>query len=429
MLPEWQGMKTVVLVLLCLAMICFPFSVAATNISLGLMLAAGLLSGMWWQGARALWQYHRALSVALVVYLVLVLIGMLWSIDSVWGIKILARHWFWLLLPIVVMVLSTQQNRNIFLAVMSFGLTANLVFCVLQANGLIDSHAAAGSSATNATGHIGHTSFGFIYGIWSAWLLHWGLIHRGGQAWLAWALALWAVVMVFMAQGQSGYIVTVGLLLLVVAKWVHAFRVRHLVVAGLALLLIVAAVMMLGTGKQRIIGTWQALVGSDQKVIRFSPQAGALSSTQARLAWWSMSIDIWKQSAFYGVGTGGFPQAVKLWQADPALQHGYINEYSQFKIVHPHNQYLITLVRYGLVGLVILLILIGVWIGSGVKRPWNNESTSPLIALTGVALMLHGLDSTSFEEHFSTIFALIMLGAGLSERYHGGERGIIVKGY
>jgi len=413
MLPEWQGMKTVAFILLCLAMICFPFSVAATNVLLGFMLAVGLLSRIWWQGLLVLWQEHRALSLALLAYLALVCIGMFWSIDPVWGVKILGRHWFWLLLPIVVMVLSTQRNRNVFLFIMSFGLTANLVFCVLQMNGLVDT-AVAGSDPDNATGHIGHTSFGFIYGIWSAWLLHWGLLHKGKQVWLAWALALWAVVMVFMAQGQSGYMVTVAVLLLVAVKWANKFKLRYIAMVGVLLVIVAGIAIGLGAGKDRIAGTLQALTQSVQQADD-DVQVGAHASAEARLAWWSMSVDIWRQSAFYGVGTGGFPHAVKAWQAQPALQHGYMNTYSQIAIIHPHNQYLLTLVRYGVFGVMLLLILLSVWIRLGLCRPWSETQAIPLIALSGVALVLHGLDSTSLEEHFSSIFAIILLGVGLSE--------------
>jgi len=412
-LPAWQGMKSVNLVLLCMSMLCFPFSVAAANVNLGLLLASGLLTGFWWQGACILWHQHRLLTLALLAYLLMVLIGITWSIDPAWGGKILSRHWFWLLLPIVVKTLFPSQNRQVFLAMMSLGLVANLVFCVLQANGLIDT-SVAGSDPDNATGHIGHTSFGFIYGIWSAWLFHWGLIHRGSQAWLAWGLAVWAVVMVFMAQGQSGYIVTVALLLLVAVKWMQRFKVKNMVMAGFVFLLIAGTVIAFGPGKERITGTWDALTQSGQQHTGNAVQTGAIASAQARLAWWSMSIDIWRQGTFFGTGTGGFPKAVRQWQQHPDLQHGYINAYSNIEIVHPHNQYLITLVRYGIPGLLLFLALMVIWIGKGMNRPWQNSSVSPLIALTGVALMLHGLDSTSLEEHFSSIFALILLGAGLS---------------
>ena len=234
LLPAWKGSESVALILLCLSMICFPFSVAATNVLLGLLLATGLFAGFWWRGVKQLWLDHGKLSIALIAYLTLVVAGLLWSIDSEWGLRILTRHWFWLLLPIVVTLLVSERNRKVFLAAMSFGLTANLIFCVLQANGLVDTNV-AGSTQQNATGHIGHTSFGFIYGIWSAWLVHWGLLRRDKLAWVAWGLALWAVVMVFMAQGQSGYMVTVALLLLVAVKWADTFRARNVVMLGVTL--------------------------------------------------------------------------------------------------------------------------------------------------------------------------------------------------
>jgi len=312
------------------------------------------------------------------------------------------------------MALFSESNRNTFLVAMSVGLSLNLLYCVLQANGWITIQGAAGSTMENATGHIGHTSFGIIYGIWSAWLLHWGLVNPGKWAWLARLLALWAVVMVFAAQGQSGYIVTVSLILLVAVKWGRSFHTKNIIVMAAVLLLIAAAAMLIGPGKERIQGTWQALTQSGEQGGGFA-QSGAHASTQARLAWWSMSLDIWRQGPFIGAGTGGFPKAVQTWQENPALQRGYMNAYSQFKIVHPHNQYMLTLVRYGLIGLFLLLVLIGVWVVDGVKRPWRNAPAAPLIALSGVALLLHGMDSISFEEHFSTIFAIILLGAGLSE--------------
>lgn len=412
--PDWQGAKTIGLIFLCLAMLSFPFSVAVTNIFLGLTLATGILSGLWWRGIKHIWNHYRLLLIALLAYLVMFPLGLIWSLDVEWGQHIIARHWFWLLLPIVVVVLISEKNRCAFLAAMSTGLIANLVYCVLQANGLVEGHADAGSSMDNPTGHIGHTSFGFIYGIWCAWLVHWGLLRRDRLAWLAWILALWAVVMVFMAQGQSGYMVTVALLLLVAVKWVNVFKRRGLFLTGMLVLFIAGAFIVFGPGKDRIMGTWHALTQAGQQEL-FVTQDYAKSSAQSRLAWWSMSVDIWRQSPFYGVGTGGFPKAVKTWQADPALQHGYRNAYSQIAIVHPHNQYLITLVRYGLVGLILLLVLISIWVRTGFGKPWAEVQAMPFIALSGMALALHGLDSTSFEEHFSSIFALVLLGVGLSE--------------
>ncbi|MDQ6981927.1 MAG: O-antigen ligase family protein, partial [Mariprofundus sp.] len=399
-IPDGEGKNSVALILLCLAMICFPFSVAASNIMLGLLLAVGLLTGIWWQGAVALWHDHTKLSIVLVAYLLLVLMGVIWSIDPTWGMKILGRHWFWLLLPIVVFVLSSERSRNTFLAVMSFGLVANLVYCVLQANGLIDSHAAAGSSADNPTGHIGHTSFGFIYGIWAAWLVHVGLLLQNNKRWLLWGLATWALVMVFMAHGKSGYLVTMAVMLIVGVKWLQESGKRKMVVSMLSVVLLLTALLAFGPGKERILGTWQVLSGTVQEELSFE-QKMAVSSVTSRLEWWKMSYQLWLDKPILGSGTGGFPKAATEWQID----HGADQQFARY-LSHPHNQYLLNMVRWGVVGLILLLGLLYFWIRAGLSVPWRKSVAMPLLTLTGVALLVHGLSSASMEEHFSTIFAL-----------------------
>ncbi|WP_240924052.1 O-antigen ligase family protein [Mariprofundus ferrooxydans] len=407
--PVWQGTKSVVLILLCLAMVCFPFSVAVTNIFLGLTLATGILSGLWWSGVRDLWHNYRLLFIAMMLYLALVPLGLLWSSDLEWGQRILARHWFWMLLPVVTMALSSERNRNIFLVTTSFGLTVNLAFCVLQANGLIESPAVAGSAVGNATGHIGHTSFGFIYGVWAAWLLHMGLICRNNTRWLLWGLASWAVVMVFLAQGKSGYIVTLVAFLLVAVKWLQEVGGRRMFVSFAFVLLVLSMFAALGPGKERVLGTWEALTGTAQGKLN-SDQMVAVSSATARLEWWKMSYNIWLEQPLLGVGTGGFPKASANWQAG----HMTGMEFA-VPLVHPHNQYLLSMVRWGVVGLLALLALLCFWIRTGTASPWRDRVALPLVTLTGVALLVDGLSTASLEEHFSTIFALILLATGLSE--------------
>jgi len=407
--PAWQGTKSLALILLCMAMLCFPFSVAATNVALGLMLATGVLTGLWWQGVAALWHGYRVLSLAIAAYLGLVIIGLLWSLDPAWGMKILGRHWFWMILPVIVMLLSDVKNRSILLFFVSLGLSLNLIYCVLQIFDVVSITLVGGSSSSNPTGHIGHTSFGFIYGIWAAWLLHTGLLCRNKLSWLLWGLASWAVVMVFLAQGKSGYIVTLVVVLFVAIRWLHETGGRRMFVILASVLLLLFMALALGPGKERVVGTWQALTGTVQKQLN-TDEIVAVSSATARMEWWKMSYHIWLEQPLMGVGTGGFPKAVVDWQAT------HIDE-GEFAValVHPHNQYLLVMVRWGVIGLVLLLALLYFWIRAGAARSWQHSVAMPLVTLTGVALLVHGLSSSSLEEHFSTIFALVLAGTGLSE--------------
>ncbi len=410
LIPGRNGVESAAFLLLCLAIICFPFSVAAANLFLGLLLAVGIFAGFWRQGAGRLWRCDRRLFVALIAYLALVCLGLLWSLDPAWGGRILGRHWFWLLLPVVVMILSHERNRRIFLATMSLGLTANLIFCVLQANGLIDSPSVAGSTPVNATGHIGHTSFGFIYGIWAGWLLHVGLLYGGRVRWPAWALSGWALVMVFLTEGKSGYMIALTVMILVAIKWLKEAGNMRMFASFVSVLLLLAVIFALGPARDRMLGTWQVLTDTVQADLSNS-QKNAVSSVKARLEWWKMSYQMWLNKPNPGVGTGGYPLAVADWKAGHAAARDY-----DVALVHPHNQYLLSLVRWGLAGLILLLALLYCWIRAGLSVQWRHSVATPLIALTGSALLVHGLSSASLEEHFSTIFAMLLLGAGLSER-------------
>ena len=390
-------------------MLCFPFSVAATNVALGLALGVGVLSGIWWQGVNGLWQRHRRLSQMIAAYLLLVIMGLAWSMDIAWGLKIISRHWFWMILPIVVSLLSDSKHRTILLASLSLGLILNLIYCILQIFEFVSVPTVGGSSPTNATGHIGHTSFGFIYGVWAAWLLHLGFTHQGKFRWLLWGLSSWAMVMIFMTEGKSGYFVTLAVVLAVAAKWLQEANNRRMFISFALVLTLLLLFLALGPGQGRLLGAWQVLTGNVQQEMSLDQQV-AVSSAQARLEWWKMSYDIWLSQPIIGVGTGGFPKAVSDWQQG----HGNASEVAS-PLVHPHNQYLLAMVRWGILGLSILLILLWQWIRTGLSVQWQNSEAMPLVALTGVALTVHGLSSASMEEHFSTIFALVVAGAGLSE--------------
>ncbi|WP_238701113.1 O-antigen ligase family protein [Mariprofundus erugo] len=371
------------------------------------MLAAGLFSGLWWQGVVSFCHHYRLLFMALFVYLLLVPLGLMWSIDPHWGGRILGRHWFWLTLPVMLVLLTDTKARRLLLATLSLGLTLNLVYCVLQMVGIVDlGGVVAGSTAGNATGRIGHTSFGFIYGIWAAWLLHLGMQKNGWLRSSCWLLAMWALFMVFMAQGKSGYLVAFVAIALVAAKWLRETGNRRVLFGLLALFLLLSIFMATGPGQERLVGTWQALTGTAPQAMDYEEQI-AVSSATARLAWWKISYQIWLQYPVLGVGTGGFPQAVLKWQAS----HGA----AVMHLVHPHNQYLLVMVRWGLLGFFSLLALFYFWLAAGMSQPWRSSSVLPLAGLTGVALLIHGLSSASLEEHFSTIFALVVTAAGLSE--------------
>jgi len=402
--------------MLSLSALLFPFSVAATNVALALTLVLGLLSGLWWQGARACWENYKLLTIVICIYLAILVMGLLWSLDPEWGMHVLGRNWFWLLIPAVVGIASEKKWRDVFLVSLSSGLALNLGYCVLQMFGLVEL-TTDGSSATDATGHIGHIGFGFVYGIWAAWLFHLGLMWRGWQRFTVWGLAAWSYVMIFSAQGRSGYVIAVVLILCVCIKWLFDSRDWRAVVPLIAAFVLISLVVFSGPGKERLQGTWLAFTQTQQQGLdALDSSDNAILATDERFSMWKTSIDIWHMHPVLGVGTGGLPKA-----ADTLREQGHSP--ASFTFVHPHNQFLLNLIRWGPVGLLALLVLWFVWIREGIVVNWQCSLTAPLFTLTGLALAVHGLSSSSMEEHFSAILAVLLLGMAMSGNSYNRKAG------
>lgn len=402
--------------MLMLSALLFPFSVAATNIALALTLAVGLLSGVWWQGAKQCWKHYRSLTIIVCVYIGILLAGLLWSLDIRWGMHVVGRSWFWLLIPVVVCITAEQKWRKIFLLSLSLGLSLNLLYCLLQVFGYVEV-TTDGSGIADATGHIGHIGFGFVYGVWAAWLLNLGLTCVGWRRLLAWGGAAWSYVMVFSAQGRSGYLICIVLILCVCLKRLFDSRNWRTVLLTAGVFMLIGLVVAAGPGRARLTGTWLAFTQtqSQQGLNALDSSDNAVLATDERFQMWKTSLDIWRLFPVLGVGTGGLPEAAATLREQKRSP-------AHFRFVQPHNQYLLVLIRWGPVGLLALLALWYAWMREGLKVDWSHSVSAPLFTLSGLALVVHGLSSSSMEEHFSAILAVLLLGVAISHKKHTNQK-------
>lgn len=394
--------RYVVLILFLVAALVFPFSVAATNIALGTVLGLGILSGLWWKGAGQMWQRHRWLCITALFYWGLMVLGLAWSSDRIWGLHVLGRQWYWLLVPLVVQLFGDNAWRNRLFGALSLGLTAHLLFCVLQMFGYVTGTTAGGSNIHDATGHIGHIGFGVVYGMWMGFLLQWGHRQAGWQRVAAWLLAGWALGMVFAAQGRSGYLVTLVVLVILLWQYIIVARSWRFAVPAISLLLFAGILMVgLGSAKHRLLETEY----STEVAMR-----GDIHHAETRWSLWLAAWYVWRAHPVVGIGTGGFPKA-SVWAKK---NHPELDYDGRSMAAHPHNMYLLALARWGLPGLSALMALFFVWMRTGWSLGWSDSDAGALIALSGIALAVHGLSAPSLEEHFEDILAVMFLGSGLA---------------
>ncbi len=386
---------------LCLAGVLFPFSIAGANIALGLALAVGMLSGLWWRGTIRLWRKTRPLFLALLLYLALMPIGLLWSDNLSRGIVIIAKQWSWLLLPLSVQVFQNDIWKHRFFLAISIGLSGHLVLCILQAFGIpLPLTFPGGSSKDDPAGLIGHIGFGLIYGMWAAWLTHQATFSQGWRKWWQLGLATFSILMIFVVQGRSGYLIAIILIGLMFWKlWLRHHRPPAWLAISIALVLIIG-VLALGAKNDRIQWTIHSL----QAFLH-----GDLQHSEARLSLWYAAIKGWQQHPILGLGTGGFPHfARQLAEQNPQLAYS-----TQLTPSHPHQQYLMALARWGMLGLLLLLLLFWQWWKADRYANWQRPHTAlPLI--TGAALATHGLSAPSLEEYYGSIYGTLLLGLGLA---------------
>lgn len=379
-----------------------PLSVAITNAAFGLMIALSLISGDLGRGCRYLWREHRLLSLAMLFIPLLMLLSLLWSLNPVSGIEKIGHLWFWLLLPALLPMLRDRRGQTMVLASLSIGLLLHLGFCVVQATGL--GHIVIASAASNPSdpaGLIGHIGFGFVYSLWAGWLFLEGMRHRGWRRWLPMAIAFWAVCWVFVVQGRGGYLVAVSIACIIL--WKELSHQRRMIRPGWYAFAILGMLAMgiWGPGHERIMQTWTQLQQASQGQVRHS---------DARIPLWIASVKAWEASPWLGYGTGSFKSvSMKMAELYPELRTAQTPT-----LAHPHNIYLLALVREGIPGLFALLLLLGAWIRTGIRIDWITRPEGYLIAAPALALAINGMTSSSLEEHYSGIIAILFLGCGLA---------------
>jgi O-antigen ligase len=108
-----------------------------------------------------------------------------------------------------------------------------------------------------------------------------------------------------------------------------------------------------------------------------------ITSSSERLNNWNVSLDLLKESPFWGVGPGQFQRAFEK-QAPLSLDR----EISQKEIdhaLHPHNIFLMFWLSSGALGLLSFLCLLVLWL-IPVPKTWRALATAPLLYV-----LFHGL--------------------------------------
>lgn len=321
--------------LIALLALSLPVSTSAVTLFACLILLVWVVSGGY--GRKFAEILHNGVCVAVLVYLVLHLLGLLWTVDTAAGLDMLAKQWKLLLLPVLLTMVKPEHRRRtlyFFLA----GLTLMMVTTYLAWQ---DLYHFGGVTPAHPTRKVFHVVYNPMLALGCYLTMHeflWG----GGSAWRRAGMLVLALAMgvdMFITEGRAGQLAFFVLLILLVFQYFRKNIFKGLLVAGILVPLLFGGGYILSpTFQQRVDA-----VRHEISIFDRNPD----TSIGLRLLFWRNSWQIIRRHPLIGVGTGDFQRA-----------YTWINlRYSPRMVAtdNPHNQYILVLCQFGLMGLTALL--------------------------------------------------------------------------
>lgn len=283
--------------------------------------------------------FRNEVTAALLLYLLLHVIGLLWTDDKASGLAVLQKQWKLMFMPLFLTALQPEhRRRNIYFFVA--GLVAGMCMTYLA---WFDLFHYGGVTPDHPTRRLFHVVYNPLLAFGFYLVVHevlWGGLATW-KRWLFCGVALCMAFNMFITEGRAGqvaFFVMLGLLLL---QFFRKNRLKGIVIAVVLLpLLFTAGFKFSPTFHKRIIQ-----VGEEIESFKENPN----TSIGLRLLFWENSWEVIKKNPLLGVGTGDFK-----------AEYGKVNKKASPTMVvtdNPHNQYVMVLCQFGLLGLVSLLAI------------------------------------------------------------------------
>gem|GEM_PF-5426549 len=384
----------------------YPFSIAAFSFFFGLMVVFSLIRfESFRNGIHVCWYGYRSISIGVLCIIALNIVGILWSDDTDTANHKILKQINWLIVPVVIGISSfIPKLRKYIFIVFSIALFVHLVVCTCQYLGLI-SITGQGSNQGDPAGFIGHLSFGFVYSIWAGALLI--AAQNFNLKWrvVCYLLAVYAVFSIFVTEGRSGYLLAFVMLILVLWKaFFHQKIMLKLTAVFLVIILFILLVFFSAPFQDELQQTMKGITSYINGDWRLS---------EPRLKIWLTSIELWKSSPYFGIGTGDYyNDAYNLLQKTEFM---HLRTWSSY-YSHPHNEFLFSLVRWGPIGLLAFIYLCWAWLGTGWKKDWQHDTMNAyLCTSSALAVIIHGVTEVSLNGKLTLVYAILILAFSMTK--------------
>jgi O-antigen ligase len=294
--------------------------------------------------------FRSKLLIASIIFYCIHIIGMLWTEDILWGLHILHKMWYFLLLfPILYTIVEKEYIRYYLYAFLSAILLTEIISYLVWFQ-IIDEFMKA--NQLNPTPFMSHISYNPILAFSIYLVAHEIIFNKEISRIFLFSYIFFLVIMIFnmfITGGRAGQVMFFTVIVVLCFQYFKGNKMKA-VLATMILVpsFFIAAYQMSPLFKERANLAIHEIVNYDAHTV--SSNQILNSSVGGRILFTVNSWEMIKDNIFLGVGTGDFPSDYKR-----------INERNSIgapNTSNPHNMYILILSQLGLVGLISMMLIL-----------------------------------------------------------------------
>jgi O-antigen ligase len=318
-----------------------PLTVFGANLIIVSIVLLWLLSGNYKTKFNQI--IKNKLMVSSIVFFAIHLLGLLWTEDLKWGLHILHKMWYFLLLLPVLFSIVKKEHINYYINSFLFAMILSVIISYLIWFQIIEPFKDA--NVFNPTPFMSHISYNPILAFATYLILHKVFFNRNLSKFQFILLFFIAVAMccnMFITLGRTGQVGFFTVISVLIFQYFQYNKIKSLlIVLTIIPVIFFTAYQASPYFKLRVDNTMVAVGNFEQD---------NFTSLGIRLTYAINALEVIKTNPFIGVGTGDLPLELNKVNIQRTPNMPYTT--------NPHNMYVLVLVQLGLLGLISMLSIL-----------------------------------------------------------------------
>ena len=330
--------KTFQFLLIILAFL-MPLTVFGGNLIIVIICFLWLFSGNYKSKFNQI--INNKLMIASIMFYCLHLLGMLWTEDLAWGLHVLHKMWYFLLLFPVLFTIVRKDYISHYITAFLLAISITEVCSYLVWFEIIEPFKHA--TVSNPTPFMSHISYNPILALAIYLVLHEIFFNKKIKNIVFSLYSFFAISMIinmFITGGRAGQVAFFAMLVILIIQILDKQRIKSLIIISIVIPgIFFAAYQTSNLFQQRVDLAYN-------QTLAYHP--GSLNSIGYRITFALNSWEVIKENPIIGIGTGDFPiEYKKIYQIkEQALIPNTKN---------PHNMYILIVMELGIIGLISML--------------------------------------------------------------------------